>query len=88
MWMEERLGRRVNLERTDEALATGADVVGTACPYCMVMLDDAVKQRQAEGEASGVRVMDVAQVLERSLETRPAPAGPPAGGVEERSPTS
>jgi hypothetical protein len=52
------------------------------------MLDDAVKQRQAEGEASGVRVMDVAQVLERSLETRPAPAGPPAGGVEERSPTS
>jgi Fe-S oxidoreductase len=88
MWMEERLGRRVNLERTDEALATGADVVGTACPYCMVMLDDAVKQRQAEGEASGVRVMDVAQVLERSLEARPAAASPPAGGAEERSPTS
>src|SRR5213075_1386511 len=67
MWMEERIGKRVNLERTDEALATGADVVGTACPYCMVMLDDAVKQRQAEGQAEGVRVMDVAQVLERSV---------------------
>ncbi len=67
MWMEERIGKRVNLERTDEALATGADVVGTACPYCMVMLDDAVKQRQAEGAAEGVRVLDVAQVLEQSL---------------------
>jgi Fe-S oxidoreductase len=79
MWMEERLGKRVNLERTDEALGTGADVVGTACPYCMVMLDDAVKQRQAEGEAEGVRVLDVAQVLERSLEQRPAPAASAPG---------
>jgi Fe-S oxidoreductase len=67
MWMEERIGKRVNLERTDEALATGADVVGTACPYCMVMLDDAIKQRQAEGQAEGVRVLDVAQVLEESV---------------------
>ena len=77
MWMEERIGKRVNLERTDEALATGADVVGTACPYCMVMLDDAVKQRQAEGTADGVRVLDVAQVLEQSLEARPATAQAP-----------
>jgi Fe-S oxidoreductase len=67
MWMEERIGKRVNVERTDEALATGADVVGTACPYCMVMLDDAIKQRQAEGSAEGVRVLDVAQVLEQSV---------------------
>jgi len=79
MWMEERLGKRVNLERTDEALGTGADVVGTACPYCMVMLDDAVKQRQAEGEAEGVRVLDVAQVLEQSLEHRTAPAASAPG---------
>jgi len=70
MWMEERIGKRVNLERTDEALATGADVVGTACPYCMVMLDDAIKQRQAEGAAAGVRVLDVAQVLETSLQAQ------------------
>jgi Fe-S oxidoreductase len=77
MWMEERIGRRVNLERTDEALATGADVVGTACPYCMVMLDDAVRGRQAEGAAEGVRVLDVAQVLEASLPPAPGdPAGP------------
>jgi Fe-S oxidoreductase len=67
MWMEERIGKRVNVERTDEALSTGADVIGTACPYCTVMLDDAVKQRQSEGQAEGVRVLDVAQVLEESI---------------------
>jgi Fe-S oxidoreductase len=68
MWLEERQGKRINLERTDEALGTGADVIGTACPYCMIMLDDATKGRQAEGAADeSVRVLDVAQVLERSL---------------------
>jgi Fe-S oxidoreductase len=68
MWMEERIGKRVNTERTDEALATGADVISTACPYCLIMLDDATKARQAEGSASeSVRVMDVSQVLEQSL---------------------
>ncbi len=68
MWMEEKIGKRINLERTDEALGTGADVVGTACPYCMIMLDDAVKERQASGGTpETVRVMDVAQILEESL---------------------
>jgi Fe-S oxidoreductase len=69
MWMEERIGKRINTERTEEALGTGADVVGTACPYCMIMLDDAVKERQASGDTpESVRVMDVAQILEESLE--------------------
>jgi Fe-S oxidoreductase len=65
MWLEEREGKRINLERTDEALATGADVVSTACPYCLIMLDDAVKER---GRDEKVKVLDVAQVLERSME--------------------
>jgi Fe-S oxidoreductase len=64
MWMEEDIGKRVNLERTDEALTTGADVVSTACPYCLIMLDDAVRARQREDD---VRVMDVSQVMESSL---------------------
>jgi Fe-S oxidoreductase len=64
MWMEESLGKRVNLERTDEALSTGADVVSTACPYCFIMIDDAVKDRQREDE---VRVLDLSQVVEESL---------------------
>ncbi len=77
MWMEERIGKRINVERTDEALGTGADIVSTACPYCLIMLDDATKGRQAEGSArEEIRVMDVAQVLEQSLPA-PAPAAAP-----------
>jgi Fe-S oxidoreductase len=72
MWMEENIGKRVNMERTGEALATGADIVSTACPFCMIMLDDAVK---ANGRGDDVSVMDISQVVERSL-TVPAGIGP------------
>ena len=65
MWMEENIGKRVNVERTEEALATGADVVGTACPFCMIMLDDAVK---GAGRADDVSVLDISQVIERSFQ--------------------
>ena len=71
MWMEENIGKRVNMERTDEALGTGADVVSTACPYCMIMLDDAVRANAKEDE---VRVMDLSQLFEESLLTPAAPA--------------
>ena len=64
MWMEETIGTRVNRNRTSEALATGADVVSTACPYCMIMLDDAVN---AEGRGDDVQVLDISQVVEASL---------------------
>ena len=65
MWMEESLGKRVNLERTDEALTTGADVVSTACPYCLIMLDDAVRARSREDD---VKVLDLSQIVEASLD--------------------
>jgi Fe-S oxidoreductase len=64
MWMEETIGKRVNMERTEEALGTGADVVSTACPYCMIMLDDAVRANNKEDE---VRVLDLSQLVEASL---------------------
>jgi Fe-S oxidoreductase len=64
MWMEETIGKRVNMERTGEALATGADIISTACPFCMIMLDDAVK---AHGKGDDVSVMDISQVMEKSL---------------------
>jgi len=80
MWLEEKIGTRINVNRTDEALGTGADVISTACPYCLIMLDDATKSRQAEGSArEEVRVMDVAQVLEQSLSAAPGPSEGAAG---------
>ena len=51
MWLEERTGKRINDERIDEALALDPDTVTTACPYCMVMLGDAVNAKKAAGEA-------------------------------------
>jgi Fe-S oxidoreductase len=74
MWMEERIGKRVNVERTDEALGTGAEIIATSCPYCLIMLDDAVSARRAEGGAQGVKVIDIAQVLADSIGLRKVPA--------------
>jgi Fe-S oxidoreductase len=68
MWMEETIGKRVNIERIDEALETNPDIVATGCPYCLVMLDDAIKDKQMKGVGTGVQVMDVAQVLARSMQ--------------------
>jgi Fe-S oxidoreductase len=62
MWMEESIGTRINENRTDEATATGAEMLGVACPYCMVMLDDGTKARGSE-----IEVLDVAQVVSRSM---------------------
>ena len=64
MWLEENIGTRVNMDRTDEAIGTGADVVSTACPYCMIMLDDAVRANAKEDD---VRVLDLSQLLEESM---------------------
>ena len=63
MWMEEKIGTRVNQNRGDEAIGTGAAKVAVACPFCSVMLNDAVTKRQAEGTAQGVEVVDVATLL-------------------------
>src|SRR6266571_590901 len=64
MWMEEKIGKRVNIERTEEALGLDPDLISTACPFCMVMLTDAVTAKQADGSArDDVAVLDVAQIL-------------------------
>ncbi len=65
LWMEESIGTRVNANRVDEALATGANVVAAACPFCIIMLDDGVK---AQGRGDDVEVLDIAQVIERSFQ--------------------
>jgi len=64
MWMEEKLGTRINLNRTEEALATGADRIAVGCPFCKVMISDGLTGKQADGSArEDVDVVDVAQML-------------------------
>jgi Fe-S oxidoreductase len=69
MWMEEKIGKRVNVERVDEALALDPDVVSTACPFCLVMLGDAVTAKKQDGSArEDVQVVDVSQLLLQSVQ--------------------
>ena len=63
MWMEEKIGTQVNKNRGDEAIATGASKIAVACPFCSVMLNDAVTSRQQEGIGEGIEVVDVATLL-------------------------
>ena len=68
MWMEEKLGERINVNRTKEAVATGADQIAVGCPFCRVMLSDGLTAEQHAGEARDeVEVLDVAQLLLSSV---------------------
>ncbi len=62
MWMEEKIGTRINMNRVEEALATGAEEVAVACPFCRVMVGDGVSSKESK-----VEVLDVAQALLRSV---------------------
>ena len=77
--MEEPIGKRIN-ERTDEALGTDPDPITAGCPYCMVMLADAVAAKKSSGEAKeSLEVVDVAQLLIRSVQVPAAVGAAPAG---------
>jgi len=62
--MEEKIGTRINLSRVDEAISTGVDEVAVACPFCRVMVGDGMVARQSD-----VEVLDVAQILLRSVKS-------------------
>ncbi|MEV0752639.1 heterodisulfide reductase-related iron-sulfur binding cluster [Streptosporangium sp. NPDC050280] len=75
MWMEERLGKRINTERVDEALTTEPDTISTACPFCLVMLGDSINEKKNAGEAKEtLEVVDVSQLLIKSIKGRPVEA--------------
>ena len=64
MWMEEKIGTRINLNRVDEAIDTGAQEVAVACPFCRIMVGDGMVARQSD-----VEVLDVAQILLRNVKS-------------------
>lgn len=75
MWMEEHVGKQVNVERSQELLATGASRIATACPFCYVMIDDGVKSQGVEDDQ--VKVGDLAMHVLEALETAEPLAQPP-----------
>ena len=64
MWMDEKTGERINLERMKDVLATESDAVATACPFCVTMFSDAVKDKDLENE---IKVWDIAEIVADSL---------------------
>jgi heterodisulfide reductase subunit D len=56
----EKGNKEINIERTEEALSTGAEVIAAACPFCMTMLSDGVKNKEKESQ---VRVLDLAELI-------------------------
>ena len=89
MWMEERIGERINANRTAEAVATGAEQIAVSCPFCRIMLADGLTAQQAAGQARAeVEVLDVAQLLLAAVkegtaaaEASGTPAAAPAADV-------
>ena len=63
MWMEERIGKHVNIARTEQALDTKAGIVAASCPFCMTMLSDGVKSKDMQDK---VKVMDIAELMDQA----------------------
>lgn len=64
MWMDEKIGKRINTLRLDDALSTESDWIATACPFCVTMFDDAIKGKETEDH---VKIWDIAEIVEQAL---------------------
>jgi len=64
MFMEEHIGKRINHERCDQAIATGAKTIATGCPFCMTMMSDGIKDKGRED----IQVKDIAELVAEQLE--------------------
>lgn len=64
MWMEEHVGNRINVARTEQALLTNASIISSGCPYCLTMLSDGTKAKEVDDQ---VETFDIAELLERTV---------------------
>ncbi len=65
MWMEEAIGRRINQIRTEQAIQTSAELIASACPFCLQMFEDGVTALEQEGS---LRVMDLAELVADAID--------------------
>jgi Fe-S oxidoreductase len=68
MWMEESIGKRINVTRVEQALPQAPTVIATACPYCAVMMDDGIGTL---GQDGAIETRDVAELVAEAMEHRP-----------------
>ena len=64
MWMDEKIGTRMNIARLEDALTTKPDWIATACPFCVTMFDDAIKDKNKEDD---VKIWDIAELVEQAI---------------------
>lgn len=64
MWLEEKVGIRINVARTEQAIETDPTVIGAGCPYCLTMLIDGTKAKELENQ---IQTLDISEILERSV---------------------
>lgn len=65
MWMEEKIGKRVNITRTEQAIDTGASIIAASCPFCMTMMNDGLKAKEKQDT---VKIMDIAEIMDRATD--------------------
>jgi Fe-S oxidoreductase len=68
-WMEEKIGKRINQTRVNEALDTGAEVLAAACPFCITMFDDGIKGVEAEEK---MQIEDISEIVAQAIEAQDA----------------
>jgi len=73
MWMEETIGRRINVTRVEQALPQAPAIIATGCPYCAVMLGDGVA---ATGRDTQIATRDLAELVAEAMVRRPRPLSP------------
>lgn len=64
MWMEEKIGKRINILRLEDALTAKPEWIATACPFCVTMLDDAIKDKNMEDD---LKIWDIAELVEQAI---------------------
>ena len=64
MWMEETIGKRINLERTEEIVDLNATTVAVGCPFCLTMIEDGIKEMEKE---EAIQIMDIAEIVEKNM---------------------
>jgi Fe-S oxidoreductase len=66
MWMDEKIGKRINIQRLENALSTNPEWIATACPFCVTMFHDAIKDKNLEDD---IKIWDIVELVELSLKT-------------------